>query len=106
MAQATTEAINTDQDMMNAGSKQAQIQQHLSDSSSAEEPSPKQILENRVNDLKLFFTMCLAVCYVFSMSVVCLYFATNSDAFSGQSEDDIRCFARDDSDLPTSIKDP
>ena len=68
---------------MNNGNKQEQIQQHLSESSSAEEPSPKQILENRVNDLKLFFTMCLAVCYVFSMSVVCLYFASNTEAFSG-----------------------
>eukprot|EP00354_Favella_ehrenbergii_P007618 CAMPEP_0170476366 /NCGR_PEP_ID=MMETSP0123-20130129/17790_1 /TAXON_ID=182087 /ORGANISM="Favella ehrenbergii, Strain Fehren 1" /LENGTH=57 /DNA_ID=CAMNT_0010747351 /DNA_START=125 /DNA_END=298 /DNA_ORIENTATION=- len=49
--------------------------------------------------------MCLAVCYVFSMSIVCIYYSSDKMAFSGQPDELIGCFAVDDMDVPTTIKD-
>ena len=53
----------------------------------------------------MFFTMCLAVCYVFSMTVVCAYYTSNNEAFTGQPEILVGCYASGDSDLPTSMMD-
>ena len=54
----------------------------------------------------MFFTMCLAVCYVCSMTIVCSYFSSNVKAFTGQPELLVGCYASDDSDLPTTMMDP
>ena len=54
-----------------------------SDLSSLEELSPYKKLEAKVEDAKMFFTMCCAVCYVFSMTVVCFYYSKNNLAFTG-----------------------
>ena len=80
----------------------------VSSESSEEElnTSPFKIVERRVNDAKMFFTMSCAVCYVFSMTVVCVYYTSNSEAFTGQTKSEIGCYARDDSDIPTTMKDP
>ena len=70
------------------------------------ELSPYQRVEERVNDAKMFFTMCCAVCYVFSMTVVCAYYTSNTEAFTGQSESFVGCYAKDDSEVPAFMKDP
>ena len=57
--------------------------ENLPELSSSEEITPFQELEIKVNDAKMFFTMCLAICYVFSMSVVCGHFYTDKFAFTG-----------------------
>ena len=49
--------------------------------------------------------MCLAVCYVFSMTVVCAYFASNNEAFSGQPEGLVGCYATDNLNIPTTNTD-
>lgn len=78
----------------------------VSSESSSDDIGPVKRLELHVEDLKLFFTMCLAVCYVFSLTVVCSYFTSNTDAFTGnQSEADIGCYVNPDLDIPTSVKD-
>ena len=40
------------------------------------------MITQKFNDFKLFTTMCMAVCYVFSLTVVCGHFAFNSQAFT------------------------
>ena len=67
--------------------------------------TPYQKLEIKVEDAKMFFTMCLAVCYVFSTFVVCCHFTANEEAFTGYKENFIPCFATDDSDNPSSLND-
>lgn len=55
----------------------------MSSSESDNEKSPLQKLEDQVEDATMFFTMMCAVSYVFSLTVVCSYFTSNNDAFTG-----------------------
>lgn len=81
--------------------------QQNSDSDSDQPPSEFEILQTKVEDLKQFFVNCTAVCYVFSLFIVCTYFNSNTDAFTGgQLASDIGCYANDTLDVPTIMKDP
>ena len=50
------------------------------------------ILEKQVNDNKMIFTLSLAVCYCFCLTVVCGFYAFNTEAFTGNASD---CYVND-----------
>ena len=64
-----------------------------------DEHSPVKILEQKVEDFKLFSTMCGAVCYVFSMTIVCGHYSFDTEAFTDQSDSAaVHCYATDEND--------
>lgn len=77
-----------------------------SSSDSQIEDGPVQLLERKVEDLKMFATMCLAVCYVFSMTIVCGHFSFNTEAFTDQAPQNVYCYVNGDVDVPTTMFDP
>ena len=92
--------------LVSARSDNSPNNNQVSSESSSDDIGPVKRLELHVEDLKLFFTMCLAVCYVLSLTVTCSYFTSNTDAFTGsQSEAEIGCYVNPDSNIPTSVKD-
>ena len=49
----------------------------------------------------------MAVCYVFSFTIICGHFAFNEEAFTAQNQkSEVYCYAKDGSDVPTVITDP
>jgi len=68
--------------------------------------TPFQELDIKVKDAVMFFTLCLAVGYVFSLSVVCGYYYNNIEAFTGlPTGTSLNCYANSDSNVPTSYGD-